>query len=43
MFVVNGIVYAGEPKGSLKVTCIKILEDRMMLVTFSTALSWTVA
>ena len=36
MFVVNGIVYAGEPKGPLKVTCIKRLEDRMMLVTFST-------
>ena len=30
MFVVNGIVYAGEPKGPLKVTCIKILEDRMI-------------
>ena len=43
MFVVNGIVSAGEPKGPLKVTCIKILEDRMMLVTFSTAQSWTEA
>lgn len=36
MFVSNGIVYGGEPKGLLKINAIKILRDRMMLVTFST-------
>ncbi len=36
MFVLNGIVYAGEPDELLKVNKIKILPDRMMLITFST-------
>lgn len=35
MFVLNGIVYGGEPKASIKVNNIKILPDRMMLITFS--------
>lgn len=35
MFVLNGIVYGGEPDEPLKVNGIKILPDRMMLITFS--------
>lgn len=35
MFVFNGIVYGGEPKETLKVINVKILPDRIMLITFS--------
>lgn len=36
MFVLNGIVYAGEPTADITVTAVKPLEDMMLLVTFST-------
>lgn len=36
MFVLNGIVYAGEPVESITVLSAKPLEDQMMLLTFST-------
>lgn len=36
MFVLNGIVYGGEPDEPLKINNIKILSDRIMLLTFST-------
>lgn len=36
MFVMNGIVYGGEPDQPLKVKNFKILPDKMMLITFST-------
>jgi hypothetical protein len=32
----NGIVYGREPKESLKIDAIKILQDKIILVTFST-------
>lgn len=35
MFVMNGIVYGGEPEQPLKVNDFKILPDKMMLITFS--------
>ena len=35
MFVMNGIVYGGEPKTPLKVANFKILPDKMMLIEFS--------
>ena len=35
MFVVNGIVYGGEPKEQLKITDFKILPDKIMILTFS--------
>lgn len=36
MFEINGIVYGGEPEKPLKINHIKVLPDRMMLLTFST-------
>lgn len=36
MFVLNGIVYGGEPEQPLKVTKLKVLPDKIMLLTFST-------
>ena len=35
MFVYNGIVYGGEPKKCLSVVSVKVLQDYMMLITFS--------
>ena len=36
MFIKNGICYAGELVPEIEVATIKILDDGMMLVTFST-------
>lgn len=36
MYILNGIVYAGEPTESLKVAKVKPLQNRMLLITFST-------
>lgn len=35
MFVVNGIVYAGEPREELKVSDASLIDDFYMLLTFS--------
>lgn len=35
MYFLNGIVYGGEPKGNIKVSKVKVLDDKMMLITFS--------
>lgn len=35
MFVLNGIVYGGEPMETVKITDLKILLDKMMILTFS--------
>lgn len=35
MFILNGIVYGGEPKEAVKVTDFKILPDKIMILTFS--------
>lgn len=36
MFIMDGIVYGGEPVETLKVTKVKVLPDRIMLLTFNT-------
>ena len=36
MYIVNGIAYAGELKENIEVTDIKILDDYMMVILFST-------
>ena len=36
MFIVNGIAYAREKQENIKVTDIKVLDDLIMIVTFST-------
>ena len=36
MFEMNGIVYAGEPEKTIKVTDAKVTGRKMMLLTFST-------
>lgn len=36
MYVSNGIVYGGEPKENIKVSGVKVLDDMIMLVSFST-------
>ncbi|MCD8250243.1 MAG: DUF2442 domain-containing protein [Lachnospiraceae bacterium] len=35
MFISNGIVYGGAPTETIKVSSIKILPDKIMLLTFS--------
>ncbi len=35
MYVSEGVVYGGDPKKPLKIKAIKILPDRIMLLTFS--------
>ena len=35
MFVMNGIVYGGEPEQPLKINSFKILPDKIILITFS--------
>ena len=35
MYIMDGIVYAGEPTESLEITKVKSLDDMIMLVTFS--------
>jgi len=36
MYIVNGICYAGEYQEDIKVTAVKPLSGRMLLLTFST-------
>ncbi|MCD7855584.1 MAG: DUF2442 domain-containing protein [Clostridiales bacterium] len=36
MYILNGIVYAGEPAKSIKAISVKPLKNKMMLITFST-------
>ena len=36
MFIINGIAYAREKKENIKVKDIKVLDDLIMIVTFST-------
>lgn len=36
MFIMNGIVYGGEPEEILSILKVKVLPDYMMLITFST-------
>ena len=36
MYVMNGIVYGGEPVTNIKISCVKALDDMIMLVSFST-------
>ena len=35
MYIMDGIVYAGEPTESLEITKVKPLDDMIMLITFS--------
>ncbi|MCD8230602.1 MAG: DUF2442 domain-containing protein [Clostridiales bacterium] len=35
MYILNGIVYGGEPMNPVKVLKIKVLPDKIMLLTFS--------
>lgn len=35
MFVIDGIVYGGEPEESVKISQMKILPDKIMILTFS--------
>lgn len=35
MFILNGIVYGGEPKEPVKIADFKILPDKIMILTFS--------
>lgn len=37
MYIMDGIVYAGEPTESLEITKVKPLDDMIMLITFLTA------
>lgn len=36
MYVMNGIVYGGEPAESIKISSVKALDNMIMLVSFST-------
>lgn len=36
MYTVNGMVHGGEPVDFIEITSVKILSDRIMLLTFST-------
>lgn len=36
MYVMNGIVYGGEPAESIEITSVKALDNMIMLVSFST-------
>lgn len=36
MYVMNGIVYGGEPVTSIEISSVKVLDDMIMLVSFST-------
>ena len=36
MYIINGIAYAREKQKNMKVTNIKILDDLIMIITFST-------
>lgn len=36
MYIMNGMVYGGEPVANIEISGVKVLENRMMLITFST-------
>ncbi|MCM1251658.1 MAG: DUF2442 domain-containing protein [Clostridium sp.] len=36
MYILNGIVYGGEPKENLEICSVKVLDNMIMLITFST-------
>lgn len=36
MYIMNGIVYGGEPLAGIKICSVKTLDDMIMLVSFST-------
>lgn len=36
MFIMNGIVYGGGPGKTISVEAVKVLQDKIMLITFST-------
>lgn len=36
MYIINGIVYGGEPVASIEISSVKALDDMIMLVSFST-------
>jgi hypothetical protein len=36
MYIINGIAYAGEPAGIIKVQSVKVMPDYCLLLTFST-------
>ena len=36
MYIMNGIVYGGEPVTSVEISSVKVLDDMIMLVSFST-------
>ena len=36
MFVMDGIIYGGRPKETIKISKVKVLPDKIMLLTFST-------
>ena len=35
MYIMNGIVYGGEPKQPIKVQQVKVLPDKMLLIRFN--------
>ena len=35
MYIMNGIVYGGEPKEPIKVRQVKVLPDKMLLIRFN--------
>lgn len=36
MYIMDGIVYGGEPEGIIKISKVKALPDKILLLTFST-------
>lgn len=36
MYIMNGIVYGGEPVASTEISSVKVLDDMIMLISFST-------
>lgn len=36
MYIMNGIVYGGEPVASIEISSVKALDDMIMLISFST-------
>lgn len=36
MYVLNGIVYGGEPQENIKVSDVKVLDNMVMLISFTT-------
>lgn len=36
MYIMNGIVYGGEPVASIEISNVKVLDDMIMLISFST-------